>query len=77
MIMKGCEVGMTYKRGQVSISIHQLDGFGKNPALWIGTDEPNQMVKVASFGSEEKAKLFCRWLNYMFDFCGEEAVKWE
>ena len=29
---------MTYKRGQVSVSVYQLDGFGKNPSLWIGTD---------------------------------------
>ena len=68
---------MTYKRGHVSISVHQLDGFGKNPSLWIGTDEPNQMVKVASFGSEEKARLFCKWLDYMFGLTEEEQVKWD
>ena len=69
---------MTYKRGQVSISIHQLDGFGKNPALWIGTESPNQMVKVASFASEDKARLFCKWLDYLFGLNNDEqAVKWE
>lgn len=69
---------MTYKRGAVGISVHQLDGFGKNPALWISTDEPNQMVKVASFGSEDKAKLFCKWLEYMLGFNNDEqAVKWD
>ena len=68
---------MTYKRGQVSISVHQLDGFGKNPALWIGTDEPNQMVKVASFGNEDKARKFCKWLDYMLGLTDEGSVKWE
>lgn len=69
---------MTYKRGNVSISVHQLDGFWKNPALWIGTDEPNQMVKVASFGSEDKAKLFCKWLEYMLGLNNDgQAVKWD
>ena len=68
---------MTYKRGQVSVSVHQLDGFGKRPALWIGTDNPNQMVKVASFGSDEKARLFCRWLEYLLGLNNDEsAVKW-
>ena len=71
-------MGMTYKRGQVSISVHQLDGFGKRPALWIGTEEPNQMVKVASFGSEDKANLFCKWLEYLLGFNRDEGtVKWE
>ena len=69
---------MTYKRGQVSISVHQLDGFGKNPSLWIGTDEPNQMVKVASFGSKEKAEKFCTWLEYLLGFHDNvQEVKWE
>lgn len=69
---------MKYKRGQVSISVEQVDGFGKNPGLWIGTDDPNQMVKVASFGSEEKAELFCRWLRYLTGVNNDEkAVKWE
>jgi len=68
---------MTYKRGQVSISIKKVDGFGKNHGLWIGTDNPNQMVKVASFGSEEKARLFCKWLDYMFGLTEEGSVKWD
>lgn len=71
------EAGMTYKRGKVSISVYQLDGFGKNPSLWIGTEEPNQMVKVASFGSEDKANLFCKWLEYLLCLSNDEgAVKW-
>ena len=68
---------MTYKRGRVSISVHQLDGFGKNPSLWIGADEPNQMVKVASFGSKDKADTFCKWLKYLLGLSNDEqAVKW-
>jgi hypothetical protein len=35
------------------------------------------MVKVASFGSEDKARLFCKWLDYMFGLNNDEqAVKW-
>lgn len=69
---------MTYKRGQVSISVYQLDGFGKNPSLWIGTDEPNKTVKVASFGSKDKADMFCKWLEYLLGFNDDEsAVKYE
>ena len=69
---------MTYKRGQVSISVYQLDGFGKNPALWIGTEEPNQVVKVASFGSIDKAFTFCKWLEYLLGLSNDEqAVKLE
>lgn len=66
---------MTYKRGQVTISVYQLDGFGKKPALWIGTENPNQAVKVASFGSDDKANLFCKWLSYLMGFSDDE-VKW-
>jgi hypothetical protein len=68
---------MTYKRGHISISVYQLDGFGKKHALWIGTEEPNQIVKVATFGSEDKAKLFCKWLEYLLGFNNNEReVKW-
>ena len=75
---KGGEVGMTYKRGQVSIYVYQLDGFGKKPSLWIGTDKPNQMVKVASFGSKDKADTFCKWLEYLLGLSNDEqAVKWD
>ena len=67
---------MTYKRGQFSISIYQLDGFGKKPSLWIGDDESNQMVKVASFGSKDKADTFCKWLEYLLGLSNDEkAVK--
>ena len=61
---------MTYKRGNVSISVEQVDGFGKKPGLWIGAD--NQMVKVASFGSIDKAFTFCKWLEYLLGFSNDE-----
>ncbi len=61
---------MTYSRGDVKISIEKIDGFGKNPGLWIGSG--NQLVKVASFGSEDKAQTFCKWLEYLFGL-GEEV----
>lgn len=68
----------TYKRGGVSISVEQIDGFGKNPALWIGTDDPNQQVKVASFGNPDKAELFCKWMDYMLGISNDEkGVTWE
>ena len=72
MILQSEVSGMTYKRGGVSISVYQLDGFGKKPALWIGTEYPNRTVKVASFGSEDKARLFCNWLEYMLGFNNDE-----
>lgn len=68
------DVEMTYKRGQVSISVYQLDGFGKNPSLWIGTEEPNQMVKVASFSSKDKADTFCKWLEYLLGLSNDVQV---
>lgn len=74
---KAGEVGMTYKRGRVFISVQRVDGHGKNPGLWIGTDDPNQMEKVASFGNYEKAKLFCKWLDCMFGLTEERSVTWE
>ena len=67
---------MTLARGDVNISVEKVDGFGKNPGLWIGTKDPNQCVKVASFGSEDKAKQFEKWLRYIIGFSSEE-VNWD
>ena len=69
-------MGMKYSRNDVgiNISIEQVDGFGKNPGLWIGTDFPNQSIKVASFGSEKKAKQFIQWLDCLIGHTDE--VKW-
>ena len=54
---------MIYKRGDYGISVYQVDGFGKRPSLWIRSK--NCMLKVASFGSEEKAKLFISYLEWL------------
>lgn len=45
-----------FKKGEEIISIEQVDGFGKNPSLWIGT--VGNFVKVASFRNEKSAKDF-------------------
>ena len=67
-----------YKRKGVSVSVEQIDGFGKNPGLWIGTDAPNRRVKVASFGSKEKAEMFIKWLDYIIGATDDEgSVKWD
>ena len=68
---------MRYNKGGVIITVEKIDGFGKNPGLWIGTEDPNELVKVASFGSEDKARLFCKWLEYMFGFGSREAVRYD
>lgn len=47
---------MIYKCGDYSISIEQIDEFGKNPSLFVSYK--NQGIKVASFNSLESAKLF-------------------
>lgn len=59
------EVEMRYKRGNVIVMVSQIDGFGKNPSLWIGTETPSQILKVASFKGDDEAKQFCKWLDYL------------
>lgn len=58
---------MTYAKGAYTIVVERLDG-GKRMGLYIG--EANEYVhtvlKVATFTNEEKAKDFCKWLEY---FC--------
>lgn len=54
--------GIRYEKGGCVITVERIDGFGKNPGLWIGTD--NSLTKVASFGNEDKAQTFIKWLNY-------------
>ena len=69
---------MTYKRNGVIISVEKIDGFGKNPGLWIGSEDPNQLVKVASFGNEDKARLFCKWLEYLTGIINKrEDLNWD
>ena len=54
---------MIYKRGDFGISVSHVDGFGKRPSLWV--HDKNTMIKVASFGSEEKAKMFMAFLEWL------------
>ena len=68
---------MTYNKKGVVISVDKIEGFGKNPGLWIGWENPNQLIKVASFGNEKKAKAFCKWLEYMFGVGEREEVRWD
>ena len=68
---------MIYKKADVKISVERICGFGKNPGLWIGTDNPNLVVKVASFSSQDKADLFEKWLSYLLGIDGREVVKWD
>ena len=47
----------------ISIEVNPL--FGKvKPELYIG--EGNEILKVACFGSAEKAEKFEEWLRYFF-----------
>ena len=57
---------MTYSKGHKMISIEMKPLLGKvKPELFIG--EGNEMLmKVASFGSVEKAEKFEEWLRYFF-----------
>ena len=69
---------MIYRYKDVTIAVEQIDGFGKYPGLWLGTDQPNEFVKVASFGNERKAKAFCKWFEYIVGLNDDrKAVKWE
>ena len=62
---------MTYSKGNKMISIEKKPIFGKvKPELYIG--EGNQLLKVACFGSIEKAEKFVEWLEYFF---GDGLVK--
>ena len=54
---------MVYTRGDYKISVEKIDGFGKNPGLWV--HKGNQAYKMASFGSEGKAKLFEAYLQWL------------
>lgn len=56
---------MTYSKGNRMISVEKRPLFGKvKPELYIG--EGNQLLKVACFGSIEKAEKFEEWLRYFF-----------
>ena len=55
---------MTFRKGEYGIVIEQVEGFGKRPGLWVL--KGNTQMKMASFGSEEKAKEFEKYLKYFF-----------
>ena len=61
---------MIYIRGGYGISVEMVEGFGKNPGLWIHHN--NQAVKMASFGSTEKAEKFMKYLDYLVLIDGKE-----
>lgn len=62
---------MTYSKGGRMISITHQDLFGgKRPGLYIGTG--NELLKVATFGSKEKADKFEEFLEFFF---GSSLVK--
>lgn len=65
---------MVYKRGDYGISVSQINGFGKNPGLWIHHD--NKAIKMASFGSQKKAEQFIKYLDYFLLINGKEP-EWE
>lgn len=57
---------MTYSKGHKMISIEMRPLLGKvKPELFIGEGD-EMLMKVASFGSVEKAEKFEEWLRYFF-----------
>ena len=62
---------MVFRKGDVCIIAEtsrneQLnDAFGKRPCLWVGAG--NQLVKVASFSNEDRARTFCNWMKYILE----------
>lgn len=63
---RGVLQSMTYGKGDYKISVEHIKEFGKNPGLWV--HKGNEAFKMASFGSFEKAELFCAYIEYfLFD----------
>lgn len=58
---------MKYVCGELGFSVEQIDGFGKNPGLWVKSQTDNALIKVASFGSQEKADMFEACIQGIFD----------
>ena len=62
---------MVFKKGDVCIvaevsrNDQLVDRSGKRPCLWVGAG--NQLTKVASFSSEDKARLFVKWMEYLMN----------
>lgn len=60
-----------YSKDHKMIAVEYQDILGgKRPGLYIGT--PTELLKVATFGSPEKAKKFEEWLTFFF---GRNLVK--
>lgn len=56
---------MTYSKNGKMISVERNDFLGgKRPGLYIGT--AHELLKVATFGSVEKADKFEEWLEFFF-----------
>ena len=64
---------MTINRSWVVISVDKIDGFGKMPGLYVGSKY--KLVKVASFGNDKKAEMFCRYLEYLCGITGEPPTE--
>lgn len=64
---------MTFNRGGIVISVEKIDGFGKKPGLYVGTR--SCLNKVASFGNDKKAELFCRYLEYVCGISDEKPTE--
>ena len=62
---------MVYSKGNKMIAVEYKPIMGKRPQLYIGTANPNTLVKVGCFGSEQKARKFEEWLR---EFFGEMLV---
>lgn len=60
---------MTFNRAGIVISVDKIDGFGKMPGLYVG--QKNIFYKVASFGDDRKAELFCKYLEFVAGITGE------
>ena len=58
--------GMCFSKGNKMIRIEQFDRFEKRPVLYVG--EGNKLLKVASFGSEEQARIFVDTLKEFFGY---------
>ena len=54
---------MTFNKSGLVISVDKIDGFGKNYGLYVGNKR--ELVKVATFGNDKKAEMFCRYLEYI------------
>ena len=54
-----------YSCNGVNMSVKHIEGYAEGASLWIGY-ENQYSIKVASFDSENKAKLFCKLCGILF-----------